>query len=69
MEWLDLSALDNIGKRLCWDDMIGSRFIWLGGRRLKDNQDYLVEEPSWISPPAPNHCVVIRRLVALITDY
>jgi len=27
-------------KRL-WVDMIGSRFIWLVGRRLKDNQDYL----------------------------
>ena len=51
VEWLHLSALDNIGKRL-WVDMIGSRFIRLVGWRLKDNQDYLVEEPRWISPPS-----------------
>ena len=40
---------------------------WEGG----GNQDYLREEEArWTSsPPGPNDCVVIRRLVAVITDY
>ena len=33
--------------------MIGSRFIRLVGWRLKDNQDYLVEEARWVSPSLP----------------
>ena len=71
LKWLDLSALDYNGKDsagLIWLDLDSSG--WLE-RRLKDNQDYLVYlEARWIPPPlSPNDCVVIRRLVAVITDY
>ena len=57
--------------RRLWVDMIGSRFIWLVGWLEAEGQSGLSprRRQGGFPPLGPNDCVVIRRLVAVITDY
>ena len=68
LKWLELSALDHIGKDsgLIWLDRDSSGWLVGGWRTIRIISE---EEARWISPLPPNDCVVIRRLVAVITDY